>query len=297
MADGNNGGYDSSSGPRKPVLHLGPSRRFTLADLAAIATGTAHLELEEPALDALPVLPPNAAPAPPFSSPPSSDGEGELLTIPETRAVIVARLASLIQGRATVSRQTLEILGSLLNDPSSSLPAFRKSHEADNLLSVLHHHLPPSSLPLTLSEMQALRTGTFAHTGPAGLHAYALTNLLSEADLIAATTCEVMHACVEPFQALHFDMHRPHRGQVTSAANLRLLLEGSTLVKPALGGKGGGGGGRLGGGGTEGGGMDPEAVRCIPQVGWKGGREGGKEGGREGGQKSRREGDGRLPKD
>jgi len=59
-------------------------------------------------------------------------------------------------------------------------------------------------------------------------------------------------------------------------------------VRPAVGGKGGGGGEKEGG---REGGMDPEAVRCIPQVGFGGG--GGRRRGREGG----RGGRWRLPKD
>jgi len=58
MDTSENGG---GGGGRKPTVHAGPSRRFTLADLAAVATGAALLEIEPAALDALPSLPPEGS--------------------------------------------------------------------------------------------------------------------------------------------------------------------------------------------------------------------------------------------
>ena len=155
---------DGNGGPapcKKPTLHLGPSRRFTLSDLAAVATGRASLELDVPALEALPTPSPTAPPASPISLPSPS---GETLSTAETRAVIIARLASLIQGRASVRREVLEHLTSLLNHPPTPFPSFPKGHEATALLSLL----PPTSFtpPLTAAEAHALRTGTYPATGP-----------------------------------------------------------------------------------------------------------------------------------
>ena len=48
---------------KKPVVHAGPSRRFALADVAAVATGAALLEIEPAALEALPSVPPEASAA------------------------------------------------------------------------------------------------------------------------------------------------------------------------------------------------------------------------------------------
>jgi hypothetical protein len=56
-------------------------------------------------------------------------------------------------------------------------------------------------------------------------------------------------AFTEPFQAVHFEVSRPHRGQMASAANLRLCLEGSSLVNTRQDRE-----------------QDNDAVRCIPQV-------------------------------
>ena len=52
----------NGGGPaKKPTVHAGPSRRFTLADVAAVATGAALLEIEPAALEALPSVPPDAS--------------------------------------------------------------------------------------------------------------------------------------------------------------------------------------------------------------------------------------------
>ena len=68
---------------------------------------------------------------------------------------------------------------------------------------------------------------------------------------------------MEPFQAQHFDLNRPHRGQMASASALRLCLEGSTLVRAPVPG-----GGEKGDGEEE---EEPAALRCIPQVRGAGG--------------------------
>ncbi|GLD98534.1 hypothetical protein PINS_up020210 [Pythium insidiosum] len=54
--------------------------------------------------------------------------------------------------------------------------------------------------------------------------------LLPVADAVAALTCEVVQASSLPFEAEYVDASRPHRGIVTSATNLRLMLETSKFV-------------------------------------------------------------------
>ena len=48
---------------KKPTVHAGPSRRFALPDVAAVATAAALLEIEPAALEALPSVPPEASAA------------------------------------------------------------------------------------------------------------------------------------------------------------------------------------------------------------------------------------------
>lgn len=47
---------------------------------------------------------------------------------------------------------------------------------------------------------------------------------------VAALTCEATRASTSPFEPVNFDVCRPHRGQMTCAERLRLMLEGSKLV-------------------------------------------------------------------
>ncbi|TMW58730.1 hypothetical protein Poli38472_010289 [Pythium oligandrum] len=54
--------------------------------------------------------------------------------------------------------------------------------------------------------------------------------LLPVADAVAALTCELLQASSVPFEAEFVDVSRPHRGIVTSATNLRLMLENSKYI-------------------------------------------------------------------
>ncbi|CAK4713020.1 hypothetical protein LEN26_002566 [Aphanomyces euteiches] len=65
------------------------------------------------------------------------------------------------------------------------------------------------------------------------------------ADAVAALTCEALKASSFPFQEAH-DVDRPHRGMITVAANLRVMLDNSKFA-------------------TANDKADPVALRCIPQ--------------------------------
>ncbi|KAL4157700.1 hypothetical protein PRNP1_006717 [Phytophthora ramorum] len=72
--------------------------------------------------------------------------------------------------------------------------------------------------------------------------------LLPVADAVAAVTCETLRADAAAFEAEFVDATRPHRGIVTSAQNLRLMLDGSKFINSQK---------------EEA--TDVAAVRCIPQ--------------------------------
>ncbi|GMF23955.1 unnamed protein product [Phytophthora lilii] len=72
--------------------------------------------------------------------------------------------------------------------------------------------------------------------------------LLPVADAVAAVTCETLRADSAAFEAEFVDAARPHRGIVTSAQNLRLMLDGSKFINSQNEGA-----------------TDVAAVRCIPQ--------------------------------
>lgn len=72
-------------------------------------------------------------------------------------------------------------------------------------------------------------------------------SLLPLSDAVAALSCEVARVNTTPFEAEHVDASRPHRGIVTSAANLRLMLDNSKFANAAAETK------------------DVDAFRSIPQ--------------------------------
>ncbi|CAM9562932.1 unnamed protein product, partial [Phaeothamnion confervicola] len=135
-------------------------------------------------------------------------------------------------------------------------------------------------------ELQSLRLGSYAARGRAAAVAAGAANALSAATAAAALSCEAARAFTEPFEAVHFDICRQHRGQMVAAEGLRLLLNGSQLVNTRGGGSGGSGGVKAGGSGKGGGkggggedtasaasaaaaragpGQDGDAIRAIPQ--------------------------------
>jgi len=72
--------------------------------------------------------------------------------------------------------------------------------------------------------------------------------LSKKADLIAALSLEAFDGCLDPFMDCLHQM-RPHKGQIETANNFRMLLEGSELIsrdKEHV--------------------QDPYSFRCIPQV-------------------------------
>jgi histidine ammonia-lyase len=73
-------------------------------------------------------------------------------------------------------------------------------------------------------------------------------HLLQMADLISALSFDAFDCTTEPLNA-HIHALRPHKGQVSTAATLRKLLEGSAIARKAKQEV-----------------QDPYSFRCIPQV-------------------------------
>lgn len=83
---------------------------------------------------------------------------------------------------------------------------------------------------LTTFEISTIKLGQFWTTGCTCLIASGAANVMMMMDTVAAFSCDTFGANVEAFDALHFETCRQHRGQITSANNLRLILEGSKRV-------------------------------------------------------------------
>lgn len=102
--------------------------------------------------------------------------------------------------------------------------------------------------PLNTAEKEQLLQGPVVLLAVNALTVAGARGLLPLADAVAALTCETLRANTAPFEAEYIDASRPHRGIVTAAANLRLLLENSKFVNSRKDGV-----------------LDAACVRYIPQ--------------------------------
>ena len=161
------------------------------------------------------------------------------------RAVIFARIVSLMQCRSAVRSVIIELLVELLEAnivPNFSSPdmaglelcafltAVGGSCYMDGVIMHCESAFEMSGLTpvgLTSFELSTLKLGQFWSTGCTCLIAAGAANMAGMMDCISALSCDTFGASVEPFDATNFDTCRQHRGQIASATNLRLLLEGS----------------------------------------------------------------------
>lgn len=164
------------------------------------------------------------------------------------RAAVFARVVSLMQCKSGVRSDVIKCLVSMLDAdvvPNFSSPELAglelclaitgtgASCHANGIVTssaaaFLMHGL--SHVGLTAQEALTIKLGQFWSTGCACLVAAGAANMVNMMDSVAALSCDSFGANIEPFDAGHFDSCRQHRGQISSASNLRLLLQGSNRV-------------------------------------------------------------------
>ncbi|OQS03938.1 histidyl-tRNA synthetase, partial [Thraustotheca clavata] len=189
------------------------------------------------------------------------------------RALLVSRLNYILKHaelRSEAALSTADFLVHLLNEdivpilplPTSAggavdaaalvlLDAFRGNGTVQTGRGVvaLKDVLGKTALP---KELAPIEKATFAQ-GHATLEAIVVATvagakgLLPISDAVAALTCEVTKAQTAPFNVEFHDATRPHRGIITSATNLRAMLDGSKATNAQTDQQ------------------DAEAIRCIPQ--------------------------------
>ena len=172
---------------------------------------------------------------------------GEAFAPDVVRAMLCIRINTLMRGHSGIRVETLQALTAMLNAGIVPVVPQLGSVGASGDLAPLSHlaivllgggeaffegqRMPGAQAlkraglsPITLSykEGLALNNGTAQMLACGVLALDKLEDLLDTADLAAAMTID---AFAEEVHAL-----RPHPGQVHSAANLRILLEGSTLA-------------------------------------------------------------------
>ena len=179
---------------------------------------------------------------------------GKPLAIEVVRAMLAIRVNTLMRGHSGIRASTLLALAELLNRdvipvipekgsvgasgdlaPLSHLAnvllgegeAFYKNERLSGGEALKRAGLAP--VRLSFKEGLALNNGTTQMLATAALALDQLERLLATADLAAAMTLDAFAGRTSAFKA---EVHalRPHPGQVQTAANLRALLEGSTLA-------------------------------------------------------------------
>ncbi len=179
---------------------------------------------------------------------------GEPFPAEVVRAMLVIRVNTLMHGHSGIRVETLQALAAMLNAGIVPVVPKKGSVGASGDLAPLSHlaivllgggeaffqgeRLPGGEalkraglVPVRLSfkEGLALNNGTAQMLATATLAIGRMEQLLETADLAAAMTLEAFAGRTRAFDARVHQL-RPHPGQVESAANLRELLDGSTLV-------------------------------------------------------------------
>lgn len=201
-------------------------------------------------------------------------GVGAPLDEETTRAMMLLRAQALSQGHSGIRLETLELLIDMLNAGVHPVVPEQGSLGASGDLAPLAHMCLPligmgeaffrgqrlpgrealaraglKPLELSSKEGLALINGTQAMTAIGALVLYDSLMMVKAADIAAAMTGEALGAITAAWDARIQDL-RLHEGQRAAAANLRQLVEGSTLVTQP-------GEVRT---------QDPYTLRCLPQV-------------------------------
>ena len=179
---------------------------------------------------------------------------GKPLDVEIVRAMLAIRVNTLMRGHSGIRATTLQALAELLNRNVIPVIPEKGSVGASGDLAPLSHlanvllgegeafyeneRMPGadalkraglSAVRLSFKEGLALNNGTAQMLATAVLALARLEQLLATADLAAAMTLDAFAGRTAAFKP---EVHalRPHPGQVETAANLRRLLEGSTLA-------------------------------------------------------------------
>jgi histidine ammonia-lyase len=179
---------------------------------------------------------------------------GKPLAPQVVRAMLAIRVNTLMRGHSGIRASTLQALAELLNRDVIPVIPEKGSVGASGDLAPLSHmanvllgegeafhageRVPGAEalrraglepVRLSFKEGLALNNGTTQMLATAALALDRLEKLLATADLAAAMTLDAFAGRTSAFKA---EVHalRPHPGQVETAANLRRLLDGSTLA-------------------------------------------------------------------
>ncbi|HNQ42981.1 MAG TPA: histidine ammonia-lyase [Candidatus Cloacimonadota bacterium] len=200
---------------------------------------------------------------------------GEPYDLATTRAIMLLRIAVLAKGHSGIRLETLETLVKMLNQGVHPVIPKRGSVGASGDLSPLSHlalvligegiaeyqgttmsgaeamsQAGISPVVLAAKEGLALNNGTQVMAAIGVLSLLAAERLCRQADIIASLSIESLKGTPRAFDELIHQL-RPHPGQMTVAANIRNLIQGSKLRESHL---------------NCGNVQDAYSLRCTPQV-------------------------------
>lgn len=168
------------------------------------------------------------------------------LPIELSKSAIIYTINSLMQGKSGIRSIVIETLVELFNN--NNLPLFTSVENAQEelILTLLGQYpycyssnggfisssqaLSLAGLsPITLldSEGSTLLNGEFTFPGFVSLITLGAVRTFKTIDVISAFSSDSLGISTTAFDAENFDTLRPHRGQMTSASNLRMMLESS----------------------------------------------------------------------
>ncbi|MBU2601088.1 MAG: histidine ammonia-lyase [Actinobacteria bacterium] len=201
-------------------------------------------------------------------------GVGDPFAVEVVRAMLLLRANSLAKGNSGVRPIVVDGLVEMLNKRIHPVVPQKGSVGSSGDLAPLSHlavvmlgggrawyegELLPGAVALERAGMQPLRlkakeglslsNGTQAMTAVGALAVYDAERLADTADIAGALSAEALEAVPFAFDD-RIHASRPHSGQLTTARNLRNLLQGSELIEGADHG-------RI---------QDAYALRCMPQV-------------------------------
>ena len=245
------------------TILIGKGRRITLEELSSIATGDGHLELHGHETDASAAA--NATNTVDLaaalaklnlSSDANSTAPLLLLSTAETLAVLTLLTQTLSQGRVmyndcrtdSIVLALIALVNSAKTSGSGGTASIRLPSSPVDLItstSKLHTDLEPLVEVLLVSPSSDSTTKVavplvtrLISLSRALLPLYTISTLSTTGtiDALSALSAERIETNLDYYSDRLYDVSRPHRGIVTSAANLRAVLQGSKKVTVRKGG-------------------------------------------------------------
>lgn len=184
-----------------------------------------------------------------------SAGVGPLFARDEARAMMAARVNAFAKGYSAVRPELLERLVMYLNQGiTPAIPEIGSLGASGDLAPLSHiasaligegyllvdgrptptgpvlREMGIEPLELRFKEGLSLINGTSAMTGLGALLVGRALTQVRQAEIIAALVVETMRGSTGAFMAEGHELARPHKGQVDTAANMRVLMRGTGLA-------------------------------------------------------------------